>query len=34
MSGQIKPAIVTFQMHHEEFLFLGKEYSLANPDFK
>ena len=34
MSETFKPAIVTFQMQHDEFLFLGKEYSLANPDFK
>jgi len=29
-----RPKIITFQMQHGEFLFLGKEYSLENPDFK
>jgi predicted transcriptional regulator YdeE len=33
MSETTNAAIVTFQMHHEEFLFLGKEYPLVNPDF-
>ena len=32
--SEYKPNIVTFQMQHEEFLFLGKEYSLESPDFK
>jgi len=33
MCKKYKPAPVTFQMRHEEFLFLGREYSLNNPDF-
>jgi len=28
-----KPAIVTFQMHHDAFLFLGKEYPLSTLDW-
>jgi len=34
MSETLIPKLVTFQMQHEEFLFLGKEYSLENPNFK
>ena len=33
MSEQIKPAQVTFTMKKEGFQFLGREYSLNNPDF-
>ena len=33
MSEQIKPAQVTFMMKKEGFHFLGREYSLNNPDF-
>jgi len=33
MSKQYKPEQVTFIMKKEEFQFLGREYSLNNPDF-
>ena len=29
----IQPEIIEFQMHHSEFLFLGREYPLNHPDF-
>ena len=28
-----EPAIITYQMHHDEFQFLGKEYSKLNADY-
>jgi hypothetical protein len=33
MSKSLIPKIVTFQANKEEFLFLGKDYLLDNPDF-